>query len=97
MTRIKEEAVHYWFGTKLLWKETRISTRLIWKLLAGVKLTRREYNQVRHRNKRLTRVKAGAYRQGFVSSDSVCRLHHCTVYGTFASRRPQTVSQHAPE
>lgn len=44
--RVKEEAVHYWHGTKLLGLEVRISSSLTWKLLNGGKLTRREHRQV---------------------------------------------------
>jgi len=46
MQRIKEEAIHYWHGTKLLGLEIRISTKLTHKLLKGGKLTRREQRQV---------------------------------------------------
>lgn len=46
LTRIKNEMIHYWHGTKLLWKEIKISTRLMWKMNRGNKLTRREHNQV---------------------------------------------------
>lgn len=44
--KVKEEAVHYWHGTKLLGLEVRISSRLAYKLLQGTKLTRRENRQV---------------------------------------------------
>ncbi|KAJ3341853.1 hypothetical protein HDU93_003974 [Gonapodya sp. JEL0774] len=44
--RIKEEAVHYWHGTKLLGAEVSISSRLLLKLLRGVGLTRREHKQL---------------------------------------------------
>lgn len=44
--KIKTEAVHYWHGTKLLGLEVRISSRLIYKLLQGNTLTRRENRQV---------------------------------------------------
>lgn len=46
MQRIKEEAIHYWHGTKLLGLEIRISAKLTSKLLKGGKLTRREQRQV---------------------------------------------------
>jgi len=46
MTRIKDELVHYWDGTKLLGLEIKISTKLLYKLMKGHKLTRREYRQV---------------------------------------------------
>ena len=44
---VKKEALHYWHGTKLLGKEVRISARLLRRLVAGKKLTRREHRQVR--------------------------------------------------
>jgi LETM1 and EF-hand domain-containing protein 1 len=44
--KVKAEAVHYWHGTKLLGLEIRISSKLIWKLLNGGHLTRREARQV---------------------------------------------------
>lgn len=44
--KIKHEAVHYWDGTKLLGYEIKISTKLIFKLLAGYGLTRRESQQL---------------------------------------------------
>ncbi|KAJ3093645.1 hypothetical protein HK100_006508 [Physocladia obscura] len=45
--RIKDEAHHVWMGMKLLGAETRISTRLLFKLLAGNSLTRREDLQLK--------------------------------------------------
>ncbi|KAI8847845.1 LETM1-like protein-domain-containing protein [Chytridium lagenaria] len=45
--RIKDEAVHYWHGTKLLGAEVSISWRLIKKLLNGQTLTRRENRQLK--------------------------------------------------
>lgn len=45
-TRIKDEITHYWHGTKLLGLEIKISTKLLYKLLKGQKLTRREHRQV---------------------------------------------------
>ncbi|KXS18913.1 LETM1-domain-containing protein [Gonapodya prolifera JEL478] len=44
--RVKEEAVHYWHGTKLLGAEIKISSRLLLKLLRGGGLTRREHKQL---------------------------------------------------
>src|SRR5262249_1662864 len=37
---------HYWHGTKLLAYEFRISARLLWRILQGDELTRRERNQL---------------------------------------------------
>ncbi|WFD30057.1 LETM1 domain-containing protein ylh47 [Malassezia sp. CBS 17886] len=45
--KVKEEAVHYWNGSKLLGKEMRISTRLMRRLILGYGLTRREQRQLR--------------------------------------------------
>lgn len=47
--KIKDEAIHYWHGTKLLSLEVRISSRLIYKMLRGSKLTRRENRQVKRK------------------------------------------------
>ena len=44
--RFKEGALHYWQGTKLLAYETRISFRLLGKVLRGEPLLRREYRQL---------------------------------------------------
>ncbi|KAA1068968.1 hypothetical protein PGT21_007278 [Puccinia graminis f. sp. tritici] len=43
---VREEASHYWHGTKLLGKEIRLSAKYQLKLLKGKKLTRRERRQV---------------------------------------------------
>ncbi|XP_051218019.1 uncharacterized protein [Lolium perenne] len=55
----KEEFVstlqHYWLGTKLLWADVRISSRLLVKLAGGKNLTRRERQQ-------LTRTTADMFR-----------------------------------
>lgn len=45
--KVKHEAQHYWHGSKLLGAEVRISSRLVWKILHGEALTRRERRQVR--------------------------------------------------
>ncbi|KAJ2993013.1 hypothetical protein HDV02_002707, partial [Globomyces sp. JEL0801] len=45
--RIKDEILHFWHGLKLLGVETSISTRLLWKLLKGLPLSRREYRQLK--------------------------------------------------
>ena len=44
--KVKEEAAHYWHGTKLLAKEVKISARLLRRLMLGYNLTRREHRQV---------------------------------------------------
>jgi hypothetical protein len=45
--KVKHEAAHYWHGSKLLVSEMRISLRLVFSLLNGNTLTRREKRQVR--------------------------------------------------
>ncbi|KAG6547906.1 hypothetical protein Mapa_010726 [Marchantia paleacea] len=52
---IWQELQHYWLGTKLLWADTRISSRLLLKLAGGKSLTRRERQQ-------LTRTAADIFR-----------------------------------
>jgi LETM1 and EF-hand domain-containing protein 1 len=46
LTRIKNEALHYWSATKLLGVEVRISSKLVLKLMRGNRLSRREQRQV---------------------------------------------------
>lgn len=45
-TRVKDEAKHYWFGTKLLFTELRIATRHLSRVLQGHSLSRRERKQL---------------------------------------------------
>ncbi|XP_061368540.1 uncharacterized protein LOC133311501 [Gastrolobium bilobum] len=42
----KSTLQHYWFGTKLLWADVRISSRLLLKLANGKSLSRRERQQL---------------------------------------------------
>ena len=51
----KDEMKHYWAGTKLLWVEIKIATRLLFKTLRGQPLTRRERRQ-------MTRTTADVFR-----------------------------------
>ncbi|BGP30200.1 LETM1 domain-containing protein ylh47 [Rhodotorula toruloides] len=53
---VKKEALHYWHGTKLLGKEIRISARLVRRLVAGKKLTRREHRQLKRTTTDLLRL-----------------------------------------
>ncbi|BGP38074.1 LETM1 domain-containing protein ylh47 [Rhodotorula kratochvilovae] len=53
---VKKEALHYWHGTKLLGKEIRISARLLSRLVAGKKLTRREHRQLKRTTQDLLRL-----------------------------------------
>ncbi|KAE9617691.1 hypothetical protein Lal_00018507 [Lupinus albus] len=52
---LKSTLQHYWFGTKLLWADVRISSRLLLKLANGKSLSRRERQQ-------LTRTTADIFR-----------------------------------
>eukprot|EP00250_Pteridium_aquilinum_P012118 c20521_g1_i1 orf=1-2061(-) len=52
---IRDTLKHYWLGTKLLWADIRISSRLLLKLASGKRLTRREREQ-------LTRTTADIFR-----------------------------------
>jgi len=54
-TAIKSEAKHYWLGTKLLWKDVKIASRILSRVLAGKTLSRRERQQ-------LTRTTADIFR-----------------------------------
>ncbi|KAK9846594.1 hypothetical protein WJX81_007347 [Elliptochloris bilobata] len=51
----KKEARHYWLGTKLLGADIKIASRLVYKVLNGATLTRRE-------RKQLTRTTADVFR-----------------------------------
>ena len=51
----KEELGHYWMGTKLLWVEVKIASRLLFKTTRGEALTRRE-------RKQMTRTTADVFR-----------------------------------
>ncbi|GAA5978059.1 hypothetical protein JCM10908_004213 [Rhodotorula pacifica] len=53
---VKKEALHYWHGTRLLGKEIRISSRLVRRLIAGKKLTRREHRQLKRTTTDLLRL-----------------------------------------
>ncbi|KAI9364605.1 LETM1-like protein-domain-containing protein [Pilaira anomala] len=54
--KVKDEAVHYWQGTKLLGLEIRISSRLAYKLLQGTSLSRRENRQLKRTTSDIVRV-----------------------------------------
>lgn len=44
--RVKEEILHYYHGFRLLFIDTKICCRYIWRLVNGEKLSRREHRQV---------------------------------------------------
>lgn len=52
---VKKEAKHYWIGTKLLGKDAKIASRLVFQVLRGKQLSRRERQQ-------LTRTTADIFR-----------------------------------
>ncbi|PVG04085.1 LETM1-domain-containing protein [Serendipita vermifera] len=54
--KVKHEAAHYWHGSKLLVSEMRISLRLVFALLQGKTLTRREKRQLRRTTTDLLRL-----------------------------------------
>lgn len=54
--KVKHEAAHYWHGSKLLVSEMRISLRLVFLLLQGKTLTRREKRQLRRTTTDLLRL-----------------------------------------
>lgn len=45
--KVKHEAAHYWSGTKLLGFEIRVATKLLFRMLQGYELTRREHTQLK--------------------------------------------------
>lgn len=53
---VKKEALHYWHGTQLLAKESKISAKLLGALLRGRKLTRREHRQLKRTTQDLLRL-----------------------------------------
>lgn len=56
LTKIKDGVSHYWHGSKLLAYETKISSRLLFKLMRGEKLIRREQRQLRRTTSDLLRL-----------------------------------------
>lgn len=54
--RVKHEMAHYWSGSKLLAKEARISSSLLWRLIHGESLTRREQRQLKRTSGDLFRL-----------------------------------------
>ncbi|OSX64799.1 hypothetical protein POSPLADRAFT_1178344 [Postia placenta MAD-698-R-SB12] len=54
--KVKHEAQHYWHGSKLLGAEVRISSRLLWKILHGESLTRRERRQLKRTTQDILRL-----------------------------------------
>lgn len=102
---VKKEALHYYHGARLLGKETRISARLLRRLIAGKKLTRREHRQVRRiqtlgsvLQEKLTygpAPTAEAYHDRPPSLDPVLRLCPHPVHGVAPPGCAQAVPEHA--
>ena len=46
--RVKHEVVHYYNGFKLLYLEIKIAARMLWQIMNGKVLSRRERRQVSH-------------------------------------------------
>lgn len=46
--RVKHEVIHYYNGFKLLFLETKIAARMLWRVMNGKVLSRRERRQVSH-------------------------------------------------
>ena len=44
--RVLDELKHYYHGFRLLWIDTKIAARMLWRILNGHSLTRRERRQV---------------------------------------------------
>lgn len=44
--RIVDELKHYYHGFRLLWIDTKIAARMLWRILHGTTLSRRERRQV---------------------------------------------------
>lgn len=49
--RVIDEIKHYYHGFRLLWIDTTITGRMLWRVLNGNPLSRRERRQVRHAGK----------------------------------------------
>lgn len=45
--KILDELKHYYHGFRLLWIDTKIAARMLWRILNGHTLSRRERRQVR--------------------------------------------------
>lgn len=53
--RVLDELKHYYHGFRLLWIDTKIAARMLWRILNGHTLTRRERRQVMARPPRCAR------------------------------------------
>ena len=96
--KVKEEASHYWHGTKLLGQEIKISAKLQYKVLQGSTLTRRERRQAS-----LSPVSIGimltnvveANNYGSTAFDPLPTFRPYSLHGVLAPRSTQALPQHA--
>lgn len=94
--KVKEEANHYWDGTKLLGLEVKISSQLTLKLLNGGNLTRREDRQVsfnisNNSERQLIILLVASYNLRSYATGSICLFHRCAIYGTIVACCPQII------
>jgi hypothetical protein len=96
--KVKEEASHYWHGTKLLGQEIKISAKLQYKVLQGSTLTRRERRQVEFcfllHWKPADQVVEANY-HGSSAFDPFPTFRPYPLHGVLAPSRTQALSQHA--
>lgn len=96
--KVKEEASHYWHGTKLLGQEIKISAKLQYKVLQGSTLTRRERRQVSlDLNAEVYRsfIAASTYNDRLATIDSILAIRSHSIHGVFATCSIEAVPQHA--
>jgi hypothetical protein len=96
--KVKEEASHYWHGTKLLGQEIKISAKLQYKVLQGSTLTRRERRQASLSpfsiGIMLTNI-VEANNYGSTAFDPFLTFRPHPLYGVLAPRSTQALPQHA--
>lgn len=96
--KVKEEASHYWHGTKLLGQEIKISAKLQYKVLQGSTLTRRERRQASLSSFSigimLTNV-VEANNYGSTAFDPLPTFRPYSLHGVLAPRSTEALPQHA--
>jgi len=96
--KVKEEASHYWHGTKLLGQEIKISAKLQYKVLQGSTLTRRERRQASSfllsTGSKLTNV-VEANNHGSTAFDPILTFRPYPIHGVLAPRSSQALPKHA--
>ena len=96
--KVKEEASHYWHGTKLLGQEIKISAKLQYKVLQGSTLTRRERRQASLFSLLVESVLTNvveANNYGSTASDPLPTFRPYPLHGVPAPRSTQALPQHA--